>query len=368
MNALYDCLKDTIGLSDNTCPCFNDNEKPVDFNVSKSGLFITDTEYSVPIKMPKSIEDCGNSSVWSILEKARKEGFNQMLTDIAAAISDSPFQTRYAPFSGLIADDTISQYISGLNTRVGIAIVPRIWKGVIAKIHSVRLYLDTAGTYDVDIFLQSKLIQGDYTPERTVSVTITSAQTYGETVLKTNGEIDPFVVDFSQNNGLDAETIYIVYSPAGASAWNVKFNCGCSGSMKYWQNYLTGYGVQTDSDTGLTVADTSTVFTYGVRVNMSMSCGMDWLCADWDFSNDTWARVFADVFLLYANRKLISFILNENRVEPFTLFGRDELFKKRDEINAVLQLRVPWLVSKLPDHASDCFVCNERARVAELTV
>ena len=68
------CINETIiGLSDTECDCF-DADKPADFNTSVSVLFITD---HIRINDFGDLSNCGNGSIWDIMNKARKSSINQ---------------------------------------------------------------------------------------------------------------------------------------------------------------------------------------------------------------------------------------------------------------------------------------------------
>lgn len=79
---MFDCYNFIIGLSQSDCDCTTE-QRPADYNESKSGLFIDDL---TSISRLLGLEEC-NKKVWDILEKARKNAITQFVADTNALLA-----------------------------------------------------------------------------------------------------------------------------------------------------------------------------------------------------------------------------------------------------------------------------------------
>jgi hypothetical protein len=166
------------------------------------------------------------------------------------------------------------------------------------------------------------------------------------------------------------QTIYLVFdiqnSQAGLVPRNNKIRCSC-GKKEKWDQFFYANGVTADTLAGLVDASEST-YAYGFRLQLSVACGNSWLCQQFDFVNDPWARVMAECIALYGMKKLAGMILVNPYPEKYTMITREEIAFHRDRINTLLGERMPWLAANLPHYYQDCFACNDKARAIEYLV
>lgn len=356
---LEQCIADIVGLSPDTCPCFEDGQ-PVDYNISLSGQYITNSEWSVPLAMPSTKEDCTGLHGWTLLERAREEGVRTFLSDFQTMVAK--YFTPRSGFNGFLSENKSSRYITGTNK----ALMGTVWhpvkmRGLKMVIHSVRLWLTGADTYDVNVYYSDSLLQGDFTPAHTIQVTVNSGATWGETKLDT-----PIVIDLNIE-GDDRREVYMMYDAKGAAVRHVRFDCGC-GNARPWEQFMKGYGLQVDTAQELYEADAQTYHVNGLSAQVSLSCGYDWLCRDWDYDNDPYARILSDAVKLYSIGALVRHLLSDPNVNPLVYMNRDEIIQKGEVVHTMAQERLTYLAANIPVDKTDCFACKDAWRVSSAKV
>lgn len=358
--SVNDCLRSVVGLSNNECACFEEG-RPEDYNTSLSGYFIDDPEYGFPLRIPQNIVDCEGNDLWVIMARAREAGITQFLTDFGANIMAGNYKRKAEPFNDWIGKQKGNMNLSGVSTLAGLKINPYIFRGTIGKIFKLELYIANRNgeTIEIGFYDDEGMIDGS--PIATTEVDIINGKgsiTLDETF------IHDFMDDYSQKKRL-----WILYEPGVGKPRNNTIRCGTCGSKDPWQQFLTVQGVTGTDTASIYDGTTSSQYSYGLRINMALSCGNSWLCQNWDFDNDNWARVMAECLVLYHIKKLAGIILQDPTPNKYTqLATREEIAYYRDRANKLLGERMPWLASNVPSVATDCFTCDSPIQVKELMV
>lgn len=345
--SLLDCLTGLVGLTNIDCPCIED-DRPVDYNVSQSGYYLTDPKYSVPLNAAIfSTSDCyGGSNIWQVLQEALRSGIVQFETDLLAAIYKGN-TSRFSTFSGNIGKLEANNLIRGNKTYQGICINPKAIKGGLLSINSISLGLSCSESVTVHIsnnkgqVLHSELIN-------------TTGGQFETVQLSTPLEL-PLYSD-------DCDLKYFVYyeSPNNCSALQNKFKC--CGRVPKWEKFLNAKGF--DSDIVPTSANSN--LGYGLSVGASLKCdGMDWICKVTNDGEHATLNVIARSIQLAAIQCLISVVLGSNKINFWTMSNRENLFGKLRKAEKDYNTRVMWLAENLPNDITDCFTCNESKRFAQ---
>lgn len=363
------CLTGVVGLSADDCACF-EADRPADFNESLSGYYLDSEEYGIPLQIPASIQACSTTDVWSVLDRARSAGITQFVTELGASLLSGPYNKKVSPFNDWIGRNSHSMNLSGFSTWTGIKICPKIFRGVIGKTHQLELYVSgrSGDTIAVNFYDEAALTSG--TPIGTVNVVMSG--TKGVATISSE-IIHDFMTDYSQRSPL-----WILYQPGAGYPRNNTSKCATCGSKDKWEKYFSISGVtassladirdlplKTDSDCEL---NTTSAYSYGLRLNMGVSCGNSWLCQNFDYDNDDWARVMAEAICLFGIKALVGIILKEPGPNKYTQITREELAYHRDRVGKLLEIRMPWLADNMPVTASDCFECNEKVTARELLI
>jgi len=358
--ALPECLDTVVGLTNTECPCFITGDEPTGYDTSLSGLYLDDPEYGFPLKIPLNIEDCSTNDLWTRLTAARSAGIKQFITDMGANMLGGPMKRTADPFNGYVGDDDHTLNLTP-DTFIAIKLEPKIYRGVVAKLHTVTLYLTGVNgqTINVEVHDEETLITGTAISDFDVSI----AGGKGTFTFTT-----PELFDFQSaaNQPRDLYLVINVGDYAGLQPRNNNTNCDC-GKKQKWDKYFYAHGVSASTLAGLVDANESS-YANGFRINMSVACGNSWLCQPFDYVNDAWARVMAEAIALYGMKKLAGMILTNPNPEKYTMITRDEIAFHRDRLNTLLSQRMPWLAQNMPAYATDCFTCNDKIKVSEYLV
>jgi hypothetical protein len=361
MATLPSCLDTVVGLSATECSCFVDGDEPAGYNTSLSGLYLDDPEYGFPLKIPQSVQQCSENDLWARLEEARTLGIQQFITDLGANMIGGPMKTKTQPFTGYVGDDAHSLNLSP-STYFALRLEPKIFRGVVAKLTSITLYARNVEGQDVHVEVYDEAALTDQVPLFTFDIPITGNK--GTYTFDTTEQIWDFQSEANQERDL-----YLVINAgnyAGIQPRNNKTRCSC-GKKEKWDQFFYANGLTSDTLEGLVDASEST-YAYGFRLQLSVACGNSWLCQQFDFVNDPWARVMAECIALYGMKKLAGMILTNPYPEKYTMITREEIAFHRDRINTLLGQRMPWLAGNLPHYYQDCFACNDKARAVEYLV
>ena len=341
-----ECLTGLVGLTNLDCPCIEE-DRPSDYNVSRSGYFLTDAKYSIPINAAVfAASDCyGGSNIWEVLKEALRSGTVQFETDLLAAIyngNDSKFST----FSGQIGKLESNSIIGGNRTYQGICIDPKSIKGGSICINSISLGLSCSEAVTVDI-----------TNNRGELI-------HSELINTVGGQFETVALSTPLNLPLysdDCELKYFVsyQMPDNCSALQNKFKC--CGKTPKWEKFLSAKGF--DSDT--IPASANSNLSYGLSINSTLKCnGMDWICQVNNDGEHATLNVIARAIQLAAIQCLISVVLGSNKINFWTMSNRENLFGKLRKAEKDYHTRIAWLAENLPKDATDCFTCKQSSRFA----
>jgi hypothetical protein len=355
--SVNECLTTVVGLSANDCPCF-EADRPDDYNTSLSGYYLDDPEYGFPLKIPQSIRDCEGNPMWDILERAREAGITQFLTDFGANILASKYKQKMEPFNDWVGRKSWNMNLAApnLSTFVGWKINPHVFKGTIGKVYKLELAITgrDGDTIEIGFYDEAGLLSG--IPVAAVDMDIDNGK--GVVTLE-----EAYIHDFMDSYG-GKNKMWILYEPGSGFPKNNTIKCvTCPGKRDPWYDYMSIQGVKGSTTEAIYDIDTYQSWAFGLRIAMSMSCGNSWLCQQWDYDNDNWARVKAESITLYGIKKLAGIILNDPNPNMFTMLSREEIGLHRNRIDKLLSERMPWLSDNIPMDSTDCFTCNKRLTV-----
>ena len=376
-----DCLRTLVGLSDQDCKCY-DTDKPIDFNTSSSGLFITD---ELPLNFIGSAEDCEQGGVWDILEKARNRAINDVLRDYAANLYLYHSQ-RFTPYP--VSDTTNEKRIgdfknnssfafSSLAGVAGIMFYPKKIKGGRAVLRGFDLKLDNINTAKVEIFVADNyrgVIQA-------FTVNYTSNGDYVYIPFD-----NPVVLEF--DNVEEDLKYFIGYEVlTGARYASNEIIGGCCGRtgptynpfLTYFQNNKQIYGFEAVSND---IADldnvlTSNTYARGMRLDMSLTCDIfAWLCALSSSPTDIvqngangegirFGMMLADLIraaaIQHAGRRILQ-TQNINRVSMLSAESVNDVMMQQAEI---YNTGIKYLARETPLWANDCLKCLQDRTISK---
>ncbi len=360
------CLKNVVGLVPATCDC-SEEGRPADYATSTSGLFLLDRNYGLNFERINQLTFPPGVTVWDFLENMRSQAIGFFFSDLGRNIPEANKNTalKYQGFVGMV--DQFNYTISGLGERVGYGLVPIMYKGLVAKIRGFRVLLQGLTDGVIDVHLSTQLLEGVTTPYRSFSFTGNTGKALQVNV--PDGE--PLIIDLVDRYNMPVTMFFSIVRGA-FDPHNAKFHeCGSCGTTPSWWKVFRPQLISIDDTAdalyGLaqrTQTCSYAQYTNGLAVDLAVDCSNGWICQDWSFSAD-WPRTMADAIMMYGQRETRLAILQAQELSPVTIFGRDELLKEVELINANLAERMAYLGKTLPLNMSDCFMCDHRLVVSE---
>lgn len=351
------CLTNVVGISTRDCACLDTLDAA--YKESLSGYFLDDIEHGIPLIYPNKAQDCGDTSIWTVLAQARSQGINDFFTDLLATIYREN-KEKYAAYSGEVGEKkNNTPLVTTLKDKIGLKISPKEIRGGLLRIHKIKLLLDTAITSNFIIY------NTDFGVVDTIPFTNVAGTEYVHDFADTPKELPFFDAnDFYQE-------YYILFDRGTAKPYNIKFHCGCGqgAANKPYYTYGDFHGVRMDT-LDLDDETLNKSYTYGLILEISLTCdAMNWICfRDQEYITEKFARVMAKTIQLYAIKKMIAFVANSTRINRYTLLDQKGLYVKMGQLQKEINGRLPWLAENLPDHAQDCLTCKDAGRAVRATI
>lgn len=361
MNDPRVCLKSVVGLVPASCVC-SEEGRPADYATSLSGLFMLDRGFGMTWDKVNSLKFVDGVTIWDFLEATRSSATGYFFTDLARNIP-TPMRAPYTKHDGFIgAIDEWSTGLSGLQPRVGFALVPQVWKGMAVKIRSLRLFCPGLVDGTVDIHRSTDILKGIITPFKSISYTGTAGD-----IRQIDISGDPILIDLEDEYNKPV-TLYFSYLPGANAPLNTKFFCGTCGLPAWFRMFHPKVINMADNLAAFQALEMARTCSYnqynnGLAVDLSLSCSDGWICSEWNYQSD-WPRVMADAMHLYNQRELRLACLQQQIAAPRLIFGRDETLKEVDNLNKLIAERMLWLGVNVPVNMSDCYICDERMVVS----
>ena len=353
-------LINTIGLSLRDCDCIT-TVKQVDFatlNLSKSGLYVDNTEFTTPLKDDVFV-NCGDSGIWETLAESRAEALETLNLKLLTEVGN--YQSKKF---GNIADkfgqkETYAVNLNSLYGQfLGFSVKPKSPRGSVLKVNSLSLAIAEAGTYNV------KLIKVD--PN-----TLEQEELFAQDVVGGSNALSTVTVDWVYRFVGD-ETLYFGYNRANGFPLNTKTYCPtCNGSKPYYTKQLDVKGFDSTSQATMTTETLRTSsYTYGLYVDFNYQCDyLGWMedRADSFFQDKPFGKLYAKILQMlscfYFNNKIL-----QSGVSYYTLVEGNRLVEINSEIQEIVSELVPNLAVMLPSDFVDCFNCKPKHSVQVRTL
>lgn len=352
---ITDCLEGVVGLTINPCECIEGDQGDAD--VSASGYFIDDMEDGIPLDWAGSSQDCGDGSLWDLLERAKREGTQDFLTNFLAVVSDQNTD-RYRPAQCAIGEPKKNVALTAETGNFKfIKLTPYRIKGVVLTITGLSLQINTVGMYTVEIREESDFD----TVIETIAVDVLTPGVLTKATIT-----EPIVLPMTDQNGI-AKVYYLVYDAGGARPYNIKFKCGCTGkpNPQYERFFSAGGGKAVTVEDAL-IANSKGLYSQGLVVDIRAACSsMDWICpADSGiFKSDKFYRVLAKTLQLHQINKLIGYMVNRSEPNRGVLVEKDQMYGRRNHNNKMIAERLAWMGQRVPSEMTDCYVCADANRI-----
>jgi hypothetical protein len=339
------CLDNIIGLSNRECECVGE----IPENKSDSGFYIDDTFQANNVFKISEALSC-DDDIWDVMTNARVNAITNFKIDLFAAMQAK--NSRFIEWNGVLGKLDKAYKLSTVSSfdTLGIDIRGKDgYKAANITINSMGLKLNTAGTYIVSLF-QSGVVD----PLETWEIdTVANEESYLEKSI---------TIPMYTKTGLPLK-YSLRYEPNGAKPYLTQFYC-CSGP-DHWNDLVDLKGV------GITGATTATKQKpmHGLFMSISIHCGNEWLCRDWDYETDPWARTMAKTIQMMGILDTYKYINSSSNVNQYTILMEPEhILGKMSSLVKQIGERMTWLSHNLPIPAKECWKCNQTINVGEIMV
>jgi len=343
------CLNNIIGLSLNECVCYDDG-RPVDFDVSNSGLYLDELE-GLNLRTLASDVECGEGNIWLKMEKAITNAVTNFRTDLISSILLTQ-RTGRKSFNGLIGQLKYKTVNTIPTTWTGLRINPREFKGSVLTLKGITTLMDTDVSFDVFIY-------DNITPTPLHSILNVNAVTG----TATENPLTPIELPLYREGYQDLE-YQIVYQPSGFNPLDNKVTCGCR-RRENFEEWMTVEGIQGDVIAEREDWNTNG-FANGLAIDVSMVCNTaEIICGgdsndSLDFENDGVALSMAYAIRFKAGEILIEDILASGEINRFTMLDKERLWGKRNHYRTEFRTRIVYISDTIDIESNDCLVCGDK--------
>lgn len=357
------CLQNVIGLADAYCIC-SEEGKPENFSVSLAGRYVADHEFGLPMSKLEELKFRNDETVWDWLAARRTNGTKAFLSDLQLNIPEAN-RIAFNKYGGFIGDIKEWSYsLQGLKGRTGAGYHPKLYRGVQATIHGVRLWYPGLTSGQVDFHLSTDLLKGITTPHYSLAFSGNVGN-----IIHVNIPADsPLIIDLEDEYG-EPVSIFATVANGGNMPFNTRFFCATCGTPS-WGKFFSPQAINID-DNLTQLIPLAQDFTcsygsanYGLALSLTVECSDNWLCNSMNYTA-AWPRIMAEALQMYCHRDAFLEILKMEFMTPASFFGRDETKARVDLINAELAKRMPYLGVNVPISLSDCLICDDRIQVVD---
>jgi hypothetical protein len=353
---MTNCLDNFIGLTRNDCACF-EGDKPVDFdslNESLTGYYITDSELGFPmLEEVFNTIDCGlGSNIFDVLLQAREDAIRDFYKDLRAAIHKT-YRNRFK-FDGSIGRIKSSSSLSISKSKAGLELIPGIYRDGKLTIRGIYVGLKS----DATVTLNIESNDPEFTPQTLTGAVVANNWTKLEPV-------SPIELPFYSKLRPDGLKYFVYYDyplPGGAAPINNDFRC-CGNRKVGYENYLRVGGFSADDLPNEDLFTGNTTRAYGLVLDSFLTCDeTDWLCRIESAGGYSVQGTVGAALNMKAAAKVISSVLQSNRINFFTSKPKEELWGRRRYLNGEYSNNVLFLAENLPPDIVSCFDCKDSSR------
>lgn len=367
---IQQCLDTAIGLSQTDCPCFDEN-KPVDYAVSDSGLYLDELD-GIPLNVIDAAEDCANGNVWQIMEKARREAAIVLKGDVNIGLAKIVLPSRPF-FNGNIGDVNPKGYIDTASQYAGITWLSGGMPSGTMHISKIRLAINTTVAKTVTLYSSDQDVPLG-------SFVINCVQnTYSEVSVN----IDLPLVN--SNGG--CIRYWLVYDKTGVKPMKTTLTCGCgTGNSPVWNglnylypprgNYKSQYawfewvnvaGTNGNDVTAKTGWGCSTTYTYGLQIEVSFKCALsDVICQNLDYEKNPAAIKLAEALRYKAGEKVINNIMSSGTINRYTLLDNESMWGRRNHYAKRYTESLAEAIGAMDITRTGCYKCKPGPRIVTI--
>lgn len=351
--SLATCLTNVIGLSNSSCPCWEEETLGnfAELNESHSDRYVNNPKFT-PAQLPFSNKptDCQTGGIWDVLQQARLEGINDFIDRYCIELERRQ-KKSFDNFTGTIGMTRDASPCRVQYDWAGFCINPNIHKGASICLNGGCSWIETSEPIELCV------------------VNMNDPSTVLATATITNGKDSP--LEFTgtttlplSKNGKKQRYCLLYNAENISSAYSFEPHCGCGSVPKPgWmaKGLFSVSGIQTNDKENLNQNYTLNNQLHGLLVDFTIKCdGVEWMCnVDEDFwCNTKFGRAASTAMVLYANVCLTQLLMKPGGVNFNSLVKPESMYKHMGYLNKQLDSIMPFLVERIPEDISDCYYCD----------
>jgi hypothetical protein len=323
-------------------------EEPLDYATSNSGLYMTDVEYGLPIRDAiLSAEDCDQSGIWEVMDRARTEAIRDFKRDIGVSL-DMLKVRGVTPWRGAAGKIEVNAF-APLNVLYGGQLLRPVGRHPHRKVVVTAIHVGFTTTGTTPLTFRSNA-QG--WTDQVVNVNHT-ANTWTRNALATAIELPMFDV-------LESKLYHAVtYDAMNRTVMSNRLYC-CGGAS--WGHLFTLSGVATNNLADLREQIGRGADGMGLVLEGYTACDeLDWICDLPQLGMQQLYETVGLAVLCKATVRLLSQLLDGGTINQYTLLMDAQGYAKRDALSAKYAELVRWIATHLPAGASGCWGCSKNS-------
>jgi len=348
------CYDYVVGLYQGDCDCLNG--RPADYNVSDSGLYLSDL---LEPKMIDGLLNCDQGdSVWELMDDVRDLAIRYFIADSNALLMKGN-KLRRQPYYGGIGLSTYTRSLSIANGYyAGVKMGFPLIRGGFINIKKIGLIFDTTVNINLLVYNRNGVLL------HTIPLSAT-ANTH--TVNDITDITLPLYDDY-----LDCIEYYFIYVVNGFEPKNNGFCCSCDKTIPCWGTYIYhnkrpwshwmnigGYTGSALPDFMLQEGVSSNM--NGLTFNVEIGCTVgEVFCEDGlDFQGNTLAQAMAIAIQKLSGALFVDKIMTSMNLNRAVMIDREQLQKSKEEWKASYNEMIAYITDNIDITANDCFECRD---------
>lgn len=359
MSILKDCWENIVGITRNE-DCINVETRPVNYDVSLSGLYLDELK-GINLRMT---EETGGD-LWQKLTVAYENAIRAFKIDIISEILKT-HKTRYDQFVGNIGSQRFTRSLNLTDQYAGIRMYCNDIKGGAFTLKSIGVLMDTTETFDINVYDN---LSEDLDIKHTIQIS-SIANKYNVTNLPT-----PLIFQLSDDNWDNLE-YYFIYDRGNKQPKDNKPTCGCGGThwcfklenpcfadakqtKDRWRQFAMIGGIQGD-DISLREDWPVTQEMNGIILIGEFNCDkFAYLCnSNTDFEYDEVGQAIAHAIAYKWGEFTMDYFLDTNEISRMTTLGIESINNNREYYNARYTVMIDFIATNLDVSKFGCLSCK----------
>lgn len=335
-----DCLNTLIGLDSLDCDCFTEG-RPDGYNTSTSGYYLTDEEHGVPLRSGILANTPCDETIWGAMARARTGAIADLKNALRLALSGQ--RERGKGWRGLIGKVERASALTTSKAYAGLSLYPTSRQiDRVLVINAIYAGFSHTGTVEVTIESNDHLWAA---PDPVTLNTV--AGRFEKNTLGTPIEIPLYSTAF------ECPKYFFHFDNSSYTPLQGRLWC-CSGPT--WRDFLQVGGFQAD------VIDTEEEYmgrnNYGLAFDGYIDCAdLDWMCRLEELNGYNLQGALAHALLFKASARLLSVLIESDKVNYYTLMDAQTADAKRRALNNNFNEYVTWIAQNLPAGYTSCWGC-----------